>query len=497
MYNHSEYQMILPEDFFLPFGGKLNRHNRWVKLAYLIPWWKAEDEYKEQLKDLTQGAHAYSVRMALGALIIKERLGTSDEETVEQITENPYLQYLLGLPEFQEKPPFHSSTLTHFRKRISSEMIQKVNEWIVQEASKSSDDDDNNEPPNNDNPLDEASKKRSSADQKTGEEPRYHQGKLLIDATCAPVEIAYPTDLKLLNESREKLEKMIDTLHATLPSKQKKPRTYRKTARKAYLSLAKQKKPGKQKLRKGIKKQLNYVKRDLGHIHNLVEQTGLTPLNKRQYRDLLVIQELHRQQRQMFQSKSHRIEDRIVSISQPHVRPIVRGKVRTNVEFGAKLSLVMKDGWAFLDNLQWDAYHEGTDLKRAILTYKARFGYYPEAVLADKIYLTRENRRFCKDLGIRLSGPRLGRPPKQENKEQKRMAYQDACERNAIEGKFGEGKRIYGLGLIRARLKETSETTIALQILNLNISKALRDLYSFLLIVFAMQHGNKVGNLDY
>ena len=83
MYDHSEDQCILPDDFFLPFGGKLSANNRWVRLAALIPWNKVEQMYKEQLGNVHQGARAYPVRMALGALIIKERLGTSDQETVE------------------------------------------------------------------------------------------------------------------------------------------------------------------------------------------------------------------------------------------------------------------------------------------------------------------------------------------------------------------------------------------------------------------------------
>ncbi|UTR13200.1 IS5 family transposase [Salipaludibacillus sp. LMS25] len=483
MYNHSEHHMLLPDDFFLPFGGKLNKHNRWVKLANLIPWWKVEDQYKHHLKDLTQGAHAYSVRLALGALIIKERLGTSDRETVEQVTENPYLQYFLGLPDYQEDPPFHASSMTHFRKRITRDILNQVNEWVVEEArgsSKEADSDDDDSHHGSGGASKSSVSKPDQPDK--SEEPRYHQGKLLIDATCAPADITYPTDVTLLNKSREKLEGMIDTLHDSLGGSQKKPRTYRQKARKEYVSLTKQKKPSKRKLRKGIRKQLNYVKRDLKHVTNLVDQVGLSALSRRQYRDLLVIQAVYRQQKQMYTSKSHRIDDRIVSISQPHVRPIVRGKAHTNVEFGAKLSLVMRDGWAFLDNVRWDAYHEGTDLKRAIASYKNRFGYYPEAVLADRIYLTRENRAYCKREGIRLSGPKLGRPSKKENKEQKRVAYQDARERNAIEGKFGEAKRTYGLGLIRARLKETSESIIALQVLNLNLSKALRALHFFLLM---------------
>ncbi|MED4493545.1 transposase, partial [Heyndrickxia coagulans] len=103
MYKKTEHQLTFVDDFFLPFGGKLNKENRWVRLAEMIPWWMAEEKYAKSFKKKFKGEKAYSVRIALGALYIKERLGLSDRETVEQITENPYLQYFIGLPEFQEK----------------------------------------------------------------------------------------------------------------------------------------------------------------------------------------------------------------------------------------------------------------------------------------------------------------------------------------------------------------------------------------------------------
>ncbi len=133
LYRSSEREILLPDDFFLPFGGKLNKENRWVKLAQMIPWWRVEEHYGEQFKSWTKGQKAYSVRVALGALIIQERLGLSDRETVEQITENPYLQYFIGLPRFQEEPPFHPSSMVHFRKRLGPDIIKQVNEWIIAE----------------------------------------------------------------------------------------------------------------------------------------------------------------------------------------------------------------------------------------------------------------------------------------------------------------------------------------------------------------------------
>lgn len=475
MYRQTEQQMIMPDDFFLPFGGKLNKDNRWVKLAAIIPWWKVEQVYAKRFEKRIKGRPAVPVRMALGALIIKERLGTSDRETVEQIKENPYLQYFIGLPEYQEEAPFHHSLMTHFRKRLNKKAVNQINEWIVMEQQAQDQDDDHDDHGGDDHEPPQAEHDNAESDESSDAIP--NQGKLLLDATCAPADIAYPTDLSLLNEAREKLEGMIDTLHTPFRGKQLKPRTYRRKARLAYLRVAKQKRPGPRKLRKAIGQQLRFIKRNLKHIDKLKEQSGLNLLSRRQYKDLLVIQELYRQQQEMYTSGTHRTDDRIVSLSQPHVRPIVRGKARASVEFGAKVAVSLVDGYAMMEELKWDAYNEASTLQQSVEAYYQRYGCYPEVVLADKIYRNRENLRYCKERNIRLSGPKLGRPSKEEQADHKRLIRQEAAERNAIEGKFGEGKRSYGLGLIQACLQETSESVIALQFLVMNLEHRLRLLF--------------------
>ena len=77
------------------------------------------------------GPPAKSFRLALGALIIKEKLGISDRETVEQIRENPYLQYFIGQSSYSSEMPFDPSLLVHFRQRISAELVNKVNREVV------------------------------------------------------------------------------------------------------------------------------------------------------------------------------------------------------------------------------------------------------------------------------------------------------------------------------------------------------------------------------
>lgn len=237
-------------------------------------------------------------------------------------------------------------------------------------------------------------------------------------------------------------------------------------------------------IRKAIRQQLGYVERNLSIIAEQAKLQSLTRLGRKAYRDLLVIQELYRQQLQMYKARSHQVDERIVSIHQPHVRPIVRGKAKARVEFGAKIAVSMVNGYAFLDHQSWDNFNESTTLIDVIEKYRARMGYYPAVVQADQIYRTRENRRFCKEHGIRLSGPALGRKPKNgPTSEEKKIVKQDAGERNAIEGKFGEGKRKYGLGRIRARLAKTSESVIMLQLLVMNLERRLRVLF-FLFFIF-------------
>lgn len=252
------------EEFVLPFEGKLRSDNRWVKLAKLIPWDVIEDRYAKFFPS-NRGQVAKPVRVALGALIIQEKCKFTDSETVEQIMENPYLQYFIGFREYQEKPPFDSSLMVHFRKRFTPETIKEINEEIyrlAKEAEKKKDDDNSKPgPPSN---VNKSPAEESTANPDTEESLfeiyQENRGKIILDATCAPADIRYPTDLSLLNEAREKLDKIIDIVHKNLGKPGKRPRTYRKVGRKAYLGIVRNKKPSKKAIRKAIGQQLRYVR---------------------------------------------------------------------------------------------------------------------------------------------------------------------------------------------------------------------------------------------
>ncbi len=199
---------------------------------------------------------------------------------------------------------------------------------------------------------------------------------------------------------------------------------------------------------------------------------------------LLVITEVYRQQLWMHENESNRIDDRIVSITQPHIRPIVRGKAGKPVEFGAKVSVSCFDNYVFLDHLSWDNFNESGDLQTQVEAYKNYTGYYPASVHVDKIYRTRANRAWCKERGIRISGSPKGRKPKNISKQAKKQAVDDERFRNLIEGKFGQAKRRYSLNCIMSKLPSTSETSIAIIFLVMNLSRLLRQVNCLFLSFF-------------
>jgi hypothetical protein len=434
------------ENFLLPFDGKLKKDNRWVKLADAIPWEALEEIYGKKFS-LKMGRPGLNVRIAVGALIIKHKQNLTDEETVEQIMENPYLQYFLGYEEFQEKAPFDASTLVYFRARFELEDVNTINELLVKTMSKSG------KPASKDD-----------ADGKGGG----NSGKLLIDATAVPADIKYPTDLDLLNTAREKSERLTDELHEECKTSEKKPRTYRRTARRYYLRVAKKRKVKKNILRAAIRKQLSYLGRNLNNIDKMLAKTDCG-LDKKSKELLAVLRTVYKQQEEMFRERKHSVANRIVSISQPHIRPIVRGKASAPVEFGAKISVSVSDGIAYLDRLSWDAFNESSDLALQVEKFKERFGHYPASVHADKIYGTRENRKFLAEKNIKFSGAPLGRPKSDVSLEEKLERRQSEIDRIPIEGKFGNAKRRFSLDRILAKLKNTAETWIGFIFIVMNL----------------------------
>ena len=472
MYKFDRYHQYSLSDFNQPMGMEMNPENRWVKKAAMIPWDEIEDRYAE-LFPSEVGMPAKPLQTALGSLLIQKEYGYSDRELVEQIKENPYYQYFIGLPGYEYKAPFVPSLLVEFRKRLDENILAEINEMIA--AYNSSDDSSDDDSNGGGNSADDTSNE-SNTD--AASEPE-NAGTLILDATCAPQNIAFPQDISLLNEARENLEAMIDQI--CYEYNFYKPRMYREKAREAYLALAKWRKRTSKRIRKAIGQQLRFISRDLGYIDMFVLYNNVV-LNEKQYNRLCVIKELYKQQKYMYDNKTHKVKDRIVSISQPYIRPIVRGKAKAPVEFGAKLDMSIDEkGFARLEKLSFDPYNEQDVLITAIENYRKRTGHYPQRVLVDQIYRNQKNRAYCKSRKIRILGKALGRPKKNPTSEEKKIAHQDNTDRIEVERGFSLAKRCFGMGLITTKLDITTRSSIALSILAMNISNLAR---AFLLSIF-------------
>lgn len=461
----SPSQLVL-SGFETPFSQQLRQTNRWVVLAGKIPWDEISNIYTKQVGVSRTGRPPLSPRVVIGSLIIKHMCNLDDRETVAQIAENMYMQYFLGYSSFNPEPPFDASLFVEFRTRIGLEQINAINEKIHAlshgiETAKTESVPAREE---TDKDTTDEGSELSEPTLKPADEVPMLKGRVLFDATACPQDIAFPTDLGLLSEAREKSEQIIDEIYCKALHL-KKPRTYREEARKEFLKVAQKKNKKQSVIRKAVGKQLRYLSRNLKNIDKLLDKYKLFPLTPRQQKYLMVIHTLYGQQKEMFDDRKHTVEHRIVSIHQPHVRPIVRGKANAKVEFGPKIHISLVDGYAFLDELSWDAYNEGSHMMAYVEQYRRRFGYYPKEILADQIYCNRKNRKELKEKGIALLAKPLGRPPAVKKQ------HVRPGERNPVEGKFGQAKTAYGLANIKARLKETSESWIACIFLVLNLVK--------------------------
>jgi len=445
----SEKQLSI-EEFETPFEGSLLPGNRWVKLSKVVPWGSFATIYMSVMNSEI-GRPGLSPRMVLGALIIKHLEKLDDRSVISNIQENIYMQYFVGLKGFCPNPIFDASLFVELRKRIGASTFDKLNSDLIKSISKS---------------KDEKQHSKKDKDDYSGLPP--NKGNLQMDATVADQYITYPTDAKVLNSSRKHCEKIIDKLYALNGKKGIKPRTYRRKIDTIFLDYSKKKSKTKAMHRKMNRKLLECVKRNLKHIDTLLDTYEVNnnkfPLNYKEQKMLWVIQTVYEQQKQMYDQKIQRVQDRIVNIFQPHVRPIPRGKVKSKIEFGSKLGVSLDNGLARITTLSWDAYNESGDLIAQVEQYKTLHGYYPELVQVDKIYATRVNRAWLKEKSIRITAAPLGRKSKEQKEEsyyKKRKRKAEATQRNQIEGKFGQGKNGYNLNKIRAKLQETSESWIA------------------------------------
>ena len=512
MVRYSSIKQLAIEDFDTTFYNKLNPANKWVQLAQLLPWDDLVFIYTRKMSTV-KGRPSISARLAVSSLIIKHMEGLDDRGVVMALEENIYLQYFAGYSSFRVKRPFDPSLLVTIRKRMGiqeyddmTSLIINIAEPILQEIKKNKEDkkkktksSKSNKAKNDENKEEQKMNENDSSEPMPEEEiiekesesteaPIENKGKLKLDATVCDQMILYPTDLGLVSRSREESERIIDILFEKSALKIK-PRTYRIKAKKESLNTLKKKRKTEKEIRKVLGKQLNYLKRNIRIIHSLLDEFDRIPLVFRDLKIFWTIQLIYDQQVLMYKNRVHSCENRIVNIYQPYVRPIPRGKDKHKIEFGAKIGVSEIDGFSRVDNFSWEAYNETTDLETQVENYKSKYGFYPECLLVDQIYLSIKNRQFLKEKGIRHTGIQLGRPKPMTRAEKKKLK-EERGERNHIEGKFGQGKNAYELSMIRMRRSDTSKSAIAgiFFVMNLvRLLKITREL-SALMVIFMAFH---------
>ena len=443
---------------------RLPKTNRWVQLGDTLPWAEYEKVYNKRLRNDHVGAGNRPGRMVIAALIIKHKLNLSDEETILTIQENPYMQYMCGLTEYSDQPIFDPSLFTTIRKRITIEDINALTLELAKKARQIKEKEDKKDSGNDKGGNSVAADKTQPTDVKA-------------DATCADAEVRYPTDIDLVEDGSKYIDRMIDKVCGI--KKIRKPvGVERNRIRAIYLNVIKRKHKGSKLIKDALSRMLPLLYRDILTLLNLigVDDETYGRFNCTQKRTIQAVIDMYHQQEAMLREGKHTCENRIVSIHQPHVRPIVRGKAKAKVEFGAKIGVSIVSGYSFIDHHSWDAYNEASDLTVHIEKYKERFGCEPKRFFGDKIYLNRENRRILKEKEIQIMGRPLGRPPKNPTQEQIERERIGVSLRNEAEAQFGTGKRTYRANNIRAKLPQTAECWTAMCYFVKNLAKFMREL---------------------
>ena len=297
---------------------------------------------------------------------------------------------------------------------------------------------------------------------------------IYTDASCYESLMRFPTDVKLLRECTVRAYKMMCGISSQLG--EHRLRTKYNDIERANLAYRKQRRHTHKQTRKMIMRLLALLGKMLGEIRRQMRihsDEGL--LNEKQLDILETVTRVYRQQKNHFKSGDSResIPNRIVSISKPYVRPIVRGKENKTVEFGAKCNNILIDGISFIEKVSFNAFHEGTRLRHCISLAQKLTGVPVKKVGGDQGYSGNDNRTFCKDNHIETSFTQKGKAGTNEvkNATKRELARVRAT---AMEGSFGTQKEHYGLRKIAARIKSTEIMLIFFGIHTANVVNLAR-----------------------
>ncbi|MFH1725589.1 MAG: transposase [Elusimicrobiota bacterium] len=414
------------------------------RLAARVPWTQLLGELRAFYSE-DHGAPSTPLRAKVGTLMLKHLRNLPDREAVRLVQENIYAQRFSGLSPAQAADYMNpASGLSNFRAKIGAGGMALIEEALTAVAQG-------------------CSRKRG--------------GKLILDTTCVPADILYPTDIRLLERCRLAVIRLmrqakdfgLDALY----------RTYNRTARKIFVQFSKLGKPGEKKRRRVHKQVFQFVRRNLKQLCDLRDRATreLGPqcrenpeawgwLRELKATELRVRAILH-QQRLVRQGIVH-IPNRIVSFHKDHVRPIVRGKFPLGTEFGPKVLFALVRGCMYRVAAFQDNAADALMVTPALRWFYEKFGRLPKEVLGDRGFFAIWRVRFLKAMGIVPGLQQRGKAIEKSSAHRRQIR-----QRLPIEAFISLGKRKFGWNRCRARIVEHEASWIGLGAAALNAHRVL------------------------
>jgi IS5 family transposase len=420
-YSHNADQISI-FNFGKVLKVNLDKNHELVKMEALVPWDELVDAIANTYKDT--GRPSKSIRLMLGLLIIKHKHGIADEELIERLKGDIYFQYFCGFDSFIDTDSIpDSSSLTYFRKRLTPEILQKIENAIAIKLIKKL--------------------------------PKKRRHSIMVDTTCMPANVTFPTDTKLLSKTYEKLVNLGKSIGLKVIRGKRKIKAF---IRGFNLKRNKTKKEiirARKKLVRATKGLLKKIKHKIGQVTNKI---------------LEIAEKIIEQQDKRNKGKTNIIENRIVSFHEPTVRPIKRGKDGANCEFGKKVAItVIGEGITVSTKIDNNNFDDREIIKAAIEKHNRLTERDPTEIIMDRGGDSKKNHDELKERRIKDGVQRKGRQKEKPTRVQKRQHNR----RSVVEGKIGTGKQFYGLNKNKYREKN-AEVWLTFGLAAMNLTWATR-----------------------
>ena len=434
-----EHQYSFKNDWFMV--PEVDKNHEVIKIADAIDWASLSDRLaKFYCSD--NGRPTKPSRAKVGLLMLKHLNGLSDESVVDMLKRDLYAQYLCDVSLKEAQKFINSSSLTYFRKQIGPEGVKLIEMEVLNTLKKN----------------------------------KIMRGRRLItDTTVMPVNIAYPTDINLLDKIRRKA---VEYLGQAKDFGAKTYRTYQRTARKVVITYQKVRKHTIKSRRRVQKKLLQFSGRNIEQLNDAIKtaQKSSTPaiqkpkeqFIKKAEEFLQTANNILAQQKQIYQNK--KVTERIVSVHKTHIRPMVRGKYPVEVEFGPKLLVNLQGDCLFLEDVQFNNVADSQLLEKSIQGYKERFGKTPTQLAADRGFWSKDNSQLAEDLGIQ----KIAIENKGKSNYLKGQPFRERLRRLRckIEAKISLAKRKHGLNRCLYGIKHGEEIWARLGLMTMNLKMA-------------------------